>query len=1216
MLPHEVLQDESKLHQLNAGVLYHINTGDVSSLSLRPHSRQFPVSAKPSSVPGSIHQPARPNAFRQGPAAAEPKRLGTSSGTRQSSPGRGRAAGHAVINPSTVLTSSVATAIADHNQQIARMQHPSPQRQRGASPTQKHSNTQTGSTDANTAALPAALAGELHSGTPLRVAGGTEDFLTPNSKTGRSMIHHHLDNMASTALVGLVGMGRLRESYQTTADDTLTADAAFLSNGGCKVGDLQTATVISVDLKRLDLGVSVPTNTITTLRPPICSVSLGDYPHGLLQVDITDIDQTGSNNHPFRFERVVFQLIGVQEMDMDRCLRYDVVPEIPAMFVEQPHIVTETGDLIFTANPIATGRTSCKVTLVDCASVDPASGSCLSSAPVHLTIEVLRTKNILAAGKTQQLSTHSGSKICTVPNFLADTTIGSLNDGAGSSSAPSSPLVESVSRNVAFSFPPSSAHTLRREEIVRQHNEFVILGAPSSATLLRQRSVCFHSPLDLLELLRFSTSVAERDRIAGEPVEGDRQQFEQRLLDRIREDERSKGHTAVDLCPLLLRLAQVVITAADPRRHGDAVEHLDRICRIRAQHVITNPHSGDPAIAGTEDSNNTHHVASDDLGMHFRAGSKDSSKKQHEALLQSYMMAATFLKDIGRYREALEFAQQGARVADAAFGDTSVEYLRISLLISTLLHLLGDRHAALKSLEVSVGRAEVLLGKDGHATMVVLHLLGVLHMYEGEFTKALSLHERALFQRQQASQMDPVLIAESLALTAYTRALCGVNVSNKAKINTALENALLLVNNAPPLSGSSGDLHKCTVLTIAAKATALHGTSKDYEAAIRLLQRASDIAAKVRGFASAECAVFSMEVVAMRIASGTSTPSTVSELALVHNAFSNSLGPQHPFTCRAAVLTAELRMPQVPQASRDQALRALHFLRQQRSPLHRDIGVVADVISRIYASLRDAKLQLQYARYAYDIAAQHFTPAPMMKVLETRLIGAFSAARVAPPRSFFVSLENRAADVRDNVGESSAENIEPLQNLGEAMLLNGDFERAHHVFTKALKIADSVNFIFLLGHLFKPAAQLSINDLQERNRIAGDRINTALAFSFATILYQIAVVFECQGQSEDAQSTYLQALAALEISGLVVGDSISEVIFSLAKLLYCEGHYGDALAYAEKGYNLVLDNAALRTSVNVADASALMHVILQRLAESGYSLVRHHDSRHRFTSYV
>lgn len=1258
MLPHEVLKDESKIQQQNAASVYHINTTDLSSVSLRPHSRHvLPGPAGGGSkAHGSSIQPSRPNMSRGGaggggaPAVEAPsKRLGTSStGARQGSPGRGRAAGNAMINPSTILTSSVTAAIADHNLQIARMQPSSPSRHRGASP-QRAGGDATSAAAADAVTAPPPLLGPARATTsssaqedisahPPNAASGSnagEGFLTPNRKAGRSVIHHHLDNMAASALVGLVGMHDLRQYYRTTGDDTLPSDAAFHTANGSKIGELVTPSVISVDLKRLDLGVVVPTNSISTVRAPVCAVALSEYPQGILQVDVTDIDQTGCNNHPFRFDCVVKQVIGVPEIDMDRCLRYDVAVDLPAMFLEPPAIAADSGDLTFTVNPIATGKTFLTVTLIDCACVNVETGACETSPPIQLAIEVIRRKSLLAASKTHHggASTNQGanvsSKIGTVPTFLHDTSnwnnANSTADGGRPNSPPTSPLGATGgggvgSSTAAFSFPPSNAHTLRREEILRQHNEFVIQGTPSSATLLRQRSASFHSPMDLLELLRFATSVAEGDRIAGEAVDGNRQQFEQRLAEKIKEVEKAKGHASLELCPLLLRHAQVCIATRDPRRHGDTVECLDRICRIRAQNCqglgggvgdVADHHAGAApelhfGVAGLSGSS----------GMGSSPGPRDHAKKHHEALLQSYMMAASYLKDLGRFREALEFAQHGARVADATFGDTSVEYLRISLLMGALSHLLGDRATAMKTLEISAGRAEVLLGKDGHATIVVLHLLGILHMYEGEFSKALQLHDKALFMRQHAPNVDPVLLAESLALSAYTRALCGINVSNRAKVNSALENALQLVNQAVPFSSSSGELHKCAVLTIIARVTALHGTSKDYESSIKLLQRSADIAAKLRGFQSVECAAFAMEVAAMQIVSGTSSATTTSELSLVHNAFLTALGPQHPFTCRAAVLTAELRMTQVPITCRDQALRALHFFRQQLLPTHRDIGITADVLGRIYAALRDSKQQLQYTRYAYDIATQRFTPSSTLKVLETRLIGSFSAARVAPPRSFFAALENRAATVRDDAGDSSVENIEPQQNLGEAMLLNGDYERAHHVFTKALKIADSVNFIFLLGHLFKPAAQLSINDLQERNRIAGDRINTALAFSFATILYQIAVVFESQGQSEDAQSTFLQALAALEISGLVVGDSVSEVIFSLAKLLYCEGHYGDALAYAEKGYNLVLDNASMRTAANVNDASSLMHVILQRLSESGYSLVRHHDSRHRFTSYV
>ncbi|KAJ9458462.1 hypothetical protein DIPPA_02039 [Diplonema papillatum] len=101
-----------------------------------------------------------------------------------------------------------------------------------------------------------------------------------------------------------------------------------------------------------------------------------------------------------------------------------------------------------------------------------------------------------------------------------------------------------------------------------------------------------------------------------------------------------------------------------------------------------------------------------------------------------------------------------------------------------------------------------------------------------------------------------------------------------------------------------------------------------------------------------------------------------------------------------------------------------------------------------------------------------------------------------------------------------------------------------------LKISDSQNLLFLLGHLFRPSAQLTEKQVHERNRLAAEKAGPGTAPGFATVLLQLAAVHEGQQAWADAEASYLQARAAFEIAGKPNHPGVCSALAGIGRVLY------------------------------------------------------------------
>ena len=284
------------------------------------------------------------------------------------------------------------------------------------------------------------------------------------------------------------------------------------------------------------------------------------------------------------------------------------------------------------------------------------------------------------------------------------------------------------------------------------------------------------------------------------------------------------------------------------------------------------------------------------------------------------------------------------------------------------------------------------------------------------------------------------------------------------------------------------------------------------------------------------------------------------------------------------------------------------------------------------------RLAVAFAEEACDAIAScdalfgntYATEHTLRSVVEPACLAVFSAAHAPLPPLVVGRLERRIGALRTLRGDTSLSLVEPLLNFGTAAYLTGDYQSAHHFLAKSLKVADTINLIFLLGHLFRPAVHLTASQAQERNRVAADRLQIHQSAQFAAILFGIAGVYVAQGNADDAQSTYLQAQAALELAHMQTSLATSAILASLAKFLYSEGHYGDALAHTEKAaatlreFHLSVgsDSHNAYSVVPTAGRVALGRVdevaavIAERARAKGYTLCKQHDGRHRFVVYL
>ncbi|KAJ9470024.1 hypothetical protein DIPPA_30254 [Diplonema papillatum] len=199
-------------------------------------------------------------------------------------------------------------------------------------------------------------------------------------------------------------------------------------------------------------------------------------------------------------------------------------------------------------------------------------------------------------------------------------------------------------------------------------------------------------------------------------------------------------------------------------------------------------------------------------------------------------------------------------------------------------------------------------------------------------------------------------------------------------------------------------------------------------------------------------------------------------------------------------------------------------------------------------------------------------------------------------------------------GEWDPHAVFPMLNLAEVCYSAGECELAHRYFAKALAVVDAANMHFLLGNLFKPSAQLRPSEVQERDRLATERMSPHQCTHLGNILGQIASVYEKQGLFAESESSCMQALAAFEIAGQPQHLGVCYTLDTLARILYYQGFHGDALAYFDKADHIRSTyHAQLKEEVQLSKEN--IHVVSAKIRRLGYHLVRH-ESTGKFPIYI
>lgn len=1260
MLPNEVIRRQppqggrpqvNNLVDPKAGSAATADQPVPQSVLARPHSRQVVKSSRGKTT-GSLFAATAPTG-----RTASPPRLKQDSSVMVATPPPARSRspqqtvrtlGNAIVNPQTVFGSGV-----ERSTQVHAVRSSSPN---GPRP------------------VPGSPSRGVHQ--------------SANSTVSLSAIHMQqggggLSLRPQDHEVEVYGMDALKVRYGTTQLDVVVGHNDHPN--GLQVDGLCPEYIPAPDLRKLDLGIVVPHYGLDAMVKP--RITLLGEPNVVLELPHV-VEAAMRIAAPITMDRFVALVVSIDENGLDRAVSYRVSTDVPELFTMQPTIDADSGTLHFAPNPLASGTSKCHVRALDHAMVD-ADGNVATSDALSFTITVNRVKSggahqstangssMDATGGTSAHSTHNNRVyLATQGDFAmthspqellkmrlgSDEAGGTKHAGGEGGDVPAAP----------FEFPAANPHELRYADVVHVNNLWIaqhptssVSGDAMQPTLYRP---CFDSPLTDWELIRMGKAAQERDRIVGERVAEDtRAELETKLSDRIRDEERKIGASNADLCPLLLRLAQVFMSYGS-KRQGDAVETLERICRIRlsvlgiesfedinslALQLGSGNLGGSIVMNGSITSalsggvlNNSLFAAAQAINMgdtdpnadETSASTATKENKKFEAFQQSMLLLTMYLKSVGRYRELLEFATYALTAATIVHGDSSVSYLRALTETAEAHLLLGSYKEASPIIAGCVARSEVLFGAHSPATLGLVHMYGICLSEEREYSKSIAQHDRALKSRVHDGK-DQIAIAESQLLAAWARMQSGSeSPTMQERVVEHLEHAIGILTglDGKTLSGALS-VARAGLLTLAARMCRMRG---DDQRSAQLLSNASDQMAACRGFDSLEYATVSVAHAAQRLSrfcegwtpkltraetntakgleaqENNEVTKAIADLQLANTVLLSVLGVNHPYTTRCSVLLAEARMFRSPQQSATSVERGLMSVRSLLHPLHKDHVIVNHVAAVVHLMTRDNRAALLEAATAHATAVELSIAEHHLIELESTLLGAMCRCREPPAPALLSLLESRVKSVTFHFGETSDMVVTPLQNLAEAYYLAGDFSRAHHFLSRALKIADSVNFIFLLGNLLRPVAQLTVADVQERNRIARDRIHTQLALRFSEILFQIGAVFDAEGGcSEDAQSTYLQSLAAQEISGVVSGLSVVQILSSLASLLYSDGHYGDALAYAEKAHSILLENFPTLRAV-LDSVSEILRVVLFQLRCNGYTLLRHPDSRHRFTTYV
>jgi tetratricopeptide (TPR) repeat protein len=1046
------------------------------------------------------------------------------------------------------------------------------------------------------------------------------------------------------------------------------------STSGVLARDLATQFAVTLNLKAFSLDRQLPMTDPSRPAAPKFEVSARGGVCDVVQLPATSPNTGRSSPVALPVDVTSVPLfcrfvVDVDEVGCDRCLQYHVFVESPEMFAVQPEI-SQDGTLTYAVARTFTGSgTNAWIRLADNAAVTP-DGEIATSEPVPVffnvpgrggaeKVKVPTAKDWHSfRNKATATSVHvepnaslptAASGRPTSPNasWQLATSTATLGGGGAVNTSGTSPRELTSPKAPApvatYVFPLTNIHTLREdgldeEPLIRGAPQAAVSAASSSSAVVLHgllKPPLFSTLLTDVELIRHVHSTLERDRLVGEAADPTLvPALETKLRERLAAEESNvaspsakSGHSAA-LLPVVTRLAQLCLMQGS-KRIGDAVELFERVVRLRLE---------DLGVQNVEQVHTT--LARSPRTQEFIA--------RVDACVQALTVLATVLKHAARYTEGLEFAAAAAQIARTILGKDHASHIRALAQVAELNFLSGAYEKALIAYRESLELCDIIIGKHSSSASSVRHLIGACLSSLQRPSEAAEAHELALKSRETVYRTaeaqlergaDGDVTAASLAQMAFQVAESLVFCARCAYLANDLDAAAENLRQAEAIfrkfDVSSNAEYAVAYSAVATIAGSVRFANHDPLGALQVLHDAVSAVSTTRGEDSVEFAIASAHLTILQLKyHGLPAPRTELPFALAADAtlksirarlqravsiLTSALGTQHPYTARASCVLAqfdatEARNSKGRLAAYAAAERGLKSLERALVAGHRDIGAAMEVAAIALITAQDNRAACDHLIGAIRVAKACKLEARLQRLI-SRLMLVHGRLREPVPEEIIVIAEEMYDRIRHALGEGSITCLEPLQNLAEAAYAAGHQERAHHFLTKALKIADANNMIFLLGPLFKPAAQLSTTDLNERNRLAANRLDTSRATSFAAVLFSIACVFEAQHRSHEAQSTLLQVLAALELSQQHNSIRTAETLRALGTILYRDGFYGDAMAYCEKALALLLEfHPTAKEPIALAEAA--IDVIDKQLQSSGYVLSRHSESRYRFAVFL
>jgi hypothetical protein len=187
-------------------------------------------------------------------------------------------------------------------------------------------------------------------------------------------------------------------------------------------------------------------------------------------------------------------------------------------------------------------------------------------------------------------------------------------------------------------------------------------------------------------------------------------------------------------------------------------------------------------------------------------------------------------------------------------------------------------------------------------------------------------------------------------------------------------------------------------------------------------------------------------------------------------------------------------------------------LKHVLDPAHPDHGAAVETQAYIELCAGRTDAAVAFARHCLTLRLQSAAgEAAMVRAAQLAVLCCGVQSQPAPAEAGAILMRHLEATTEAR-GVTSAMTLRPLIDIAAFRALGGDYDDAATDLARALKVADTANTIFLLGPLFRPAAQLTEDEVAERQRLVATRLHRDSGLDFAAVLFGAASVMERQGR--------------------------------------------------------------------------------------------------------